>query len=80
MHEAAPRLNSCQYLGEGEAVRPLMQQLTASSLLADPTVQPLSRTYLSTVPPLEACMHTRCLPGALRTCCLVKAAGGHVHA
>ena len=37
--DAAPRLDVCNYLGEGDAVRPTMQQLTASALLADPAVQ-----------------------------------------
>jgi len=39
IHEAAPRLTSCNYLGDGEAVRPIMDELANSSLLQDPTLQ-----------------------------------------
>lgn len=37
--EMQDRLNNCNYLGEGDRIRPIMQQLTGSPLLSDPAVQ-----------------------------------------
>jgi hypothetical protein len=36
--EMQDRLNSCNYLGEGDRIRPIMQQLTGAALLSDPSV------------------------------------------
>ena len=37
--EMQERLNSCNYLGEGDRIRPIMQELTSAALLNDPAVR-----------------------------------------
>ena len=47
--EMQDRLNTCNYLGEGDRIRPIMQQLTGAALLSDPSVT--SPTPPPTPPP-----------------------------
>lgn len=39
LHDAQDRLNTCSYLGDGDFVQPLMQQLTGAELLSNAAVQ-----------------------------------------
>ena len=39
IHQARDRLNYCSYLGDGDHIKPLMQELTSTSLLFDKAVQ-----------------------------------------
>jgi len=47
LHDCRARLDTCGYLGDGEIVRPLMQQLTSAELLSETAVQRASRNLRS---------------------------------
>lgn len=54
--EMQDRLNSCNYLGEGDRIRPIMQQLTGAALLSDPSVQRAAQNLKEHAMEPDACV------------------------